>query len=347
MKNAIKFLQSVRPKDNVVIVFNNDGDGTCACVVTMKLLEMRGISKPFIISQPMPLEKNLISKIQTTVPDKIIFLDLAVDQQPEVIKKLGGIADILIIDHHSIHKDLNSKRIVHYNPRLVKPKIYQSASYCAYMICSNIKDMEKWLWVAAVGAVSDYDLNDSMDLVREVAKKYNISGHLYKSFLGRYADIISASKATSELTCEKIVDMLASVEDPENPGTSLDKMKSAYQYVKKELSIVYEDMESNIEKEGNVIFYNIQSKYSLRSPVSTRLGEKFPEKIVVVWERRGSKIKISSRHQANNYDIGNLMKKAASGIKAAAGGHGAAAGGIVDAKDWEIFKKRLVALSKK
>lgn len=342
MQKSVDFLKSIGPKDNVVIVFNNDGDGTCACIVAMKLLEKRGVSKPFIISQPMPVEKNLIRKIQTTVPDKIIFLDLALDQQPDVVKRIGGIADILIIDHHTIHKNLNSGHIVHYNPRFKRPEIYQSASYCTYKICSKIDDMEKWLWIAAVGAVSDYNLDYSKDLVKETEKKYGVSGRLYDSFIGRYADMISASKATDELTCESMAGMLASVKDPKSPGPVLDKMKKAYEKIRKELSIIYEDMGGDSEKIGNVIFYNIHSKYSLRSPVSTRLGEKFPEKVVVVWERKGSKIKISSRHQANRLDLGRLLQKAGRGLKAVAGGHGAAAGGIVDAADWEIFKKRLV-----
>lgn len=347
MKNAADFLRAVKKDDDVVIVFNNDGDGTSACVVMMKFLESRGIGKPLIISQPMPVEKNLIRKIQTTVPDKIIFLDLAIDQQLDVVKKIGGLCDILVIDHHTVHKNLNSPHIVHYNPRFKKPEIYQSASYCTYKVCSLVEDMDEWLWVAAVGAVSDYNLDDSQDLVEAARKKYKIVGKLYDSFLGRLADMISASKASDTLTCENMAEIFASITDPKDLEALPEEMKRAHREVGKELAMISADMESGLEIHGNLVLYRIVSRYSLRSPVSTRLGERFKDKMVIVWEQMGSKVKISSRNQSGRYDTGRLLQEAANGLTASAGGHGAASGGVVAAVDWEKFKDRLIKLVNK
>ena len=102
---AVNFIKGITKNDSVIIIFNNDADGISACVLIDTLLKSKGV-KPYIISQPMPTEKNLVRKIQTTIPTKIIFLDLAMDQQQAVIKRLAGMCDILIIDHHSIHNNL-------------------------------------------------------------------------------------------------------------------------------------------------------------------------------------------------------------------------------------------------
>ena len=119
---TVEFLRNIKKTDNVVIIFNNDGDGICSCVLINKLLEKKGV-EPYIISQPMPPDKFLQKRIQTTVPTKIIFLDMAMDQQPQIVKRFAGICDILIVDHHTIARDMNSHAIVHYNPRFEKKSL--------------------------------------------------------------------------------------------------------------------------------------------------------------------------------------------------------------------------------
>src|SRR3989338_1784340 len=205
-EKAVDFLKSIKSNDNVVIIFNNDGDGICSCALIKKLLEKKGVD-PYIISQPMPPDKFLQKRLQTTLPTKIIFIDMAIDQQPHIVKKFASICDVLIIDHHSIHKDMNEKNVVHYNPRFDGKAIYQSTTYCAYKICSKIEDFSEHLWIAAVGMVSDYNLDDSQDVVGDVVKKYGVDKKLYKSIFGRLADMIAYTRATKLMTCEEMVQL--------------------------------------------------------------------------------------------------------------------------------------------
>src|SRR3989338_10444217 len=144
MKKAIQFLENVKKTDEIVVVFNNDGDGISSCVLLDKFLKITGRKKPYIINKPMPMDKNIIQRIQTTVPHKIIFLDIAADQQQNVLKKLGVICDMMIVDHHQVFKDMNSKNIVHYNPRMEQHDVYMSTSYCVYKICSKLSDMSEY-----------------------------------------------------------------------------------------------------------------------------------------------------------------------------------------------------------
>lgn len=344
MNKAAEFLKNTTAKDDVVIIFNNDSDGIASCIVVMKTLERNGVKKPYIIAQPMPPDKNLIKIVQTSLPNKIIFLDMAIDQKEDVIKKLKGICDILIIDHHQVFRNLNSNNVVHYNPRFDKPKIYQSTSYLAYKICSKIYDLSQYLWVAGVGMVADYDLTHSKDLVDEAESRY---GPAWKQDFSMLSFMIEAARAMKAMTCEEIVNTLGRYDDYRDFLSSRDaqKMSDAYKELQSEILATFSDAEVNSEIRGGLVLYGIKSRHGISSIISTKLSEKHKNKIVVVYEKTGSRVKLSARTQSGT-DISKLLKKAARGLKASAGGHEAAAGATLNADDWEKFKEHLVKLCK-
>ncbi|MFH0948853.1 MAG: DHHA1 domain-containing protein [Candidatus Aenigmatarchaeota archaeon] len=335
-----EFLKNIKEKDNVVIIFNNDGDGICSCALLMKVLHP---NKPFIISQPMPMDKNLIQRIQTTLPNKIIFLDLAVDQQQGILKKIGNIADIMIIDHHKFLKNLTSSHVIHVNPRFEKHDIYQSTSYLVYKICSKICNMEDHLWIAAIGIIADYDIRYSDDVMEKIKKKYSLSGSAYDSAFGKIANMISSANAIKDITSEEITEIVVKAKYPEDVMGN-DKLIIAHDKIEKEIESAMEDFDKNCEKHKGILFYNIKSKYNIASPVVMR-AMKSSAGIVIVYKKNGSKIKVSAR--SAKLDIAKIMKKAAEGLQASAGGHERAAGALVSANDWETFKKRIVEIVNK
>jgi len=349
---AVEFIKNLSKKDGVVIIFNNDGDGICSCALLMKYMKSSGLGDPYIINQPMPVDKNIIKRIQTSLPNKIIFLDIAIDQQWDIIKKLGGISDILVVDHHQIHKDLNthgsqSNTVVHHNPRLKSPKIYQSTTYLMYKLVSEIGNFSDSVWIAAVGMISDYNLEDSKDVVDEIRKKYSLTEKkLYDTFLGRMADMIASANTTKAMSCEQIVHSLVKSETPEDFKTPA--LTEAYKEVQNEMSLLENDFAANSEKHGNLIFYEIKSKYKLASSLSTKVSEKQPKKAVIIYEFRGAKVKVSSRNQSMEIDVGRLLGEACKNIKnASGGGHEAAAGATVPLANWEEFKEKAIALANK
>ncbi len=347
MKKAIDFLNNIKEKDEIVVIFNNDGDGICSCALLNKFLEKADKKKPYIISQPMPMDKNIIQRVQTGVPDKIIFLDIAADQQQNILKKLGGICDILIIDHHQVFKNMTRDNVVHYNPRMEQHDTYKSTSYCVYKICSKIIDMSDWLWIAGVGMVSDYNLNDSKDMVKLVKEKYGLEEPLYETRLGRIADMISSTRATNVLSCEQVVGIFESaVFDEFEKTKNAEKMKESYSTIKHEMASLVSDADENSEKVGNIVFYNIKSKFNLASALSTKISENFKKNLVVIYEKKGSRMKISSRNQAKNINAGRAMQHAAKIVGGSGGGHEAAAGATISAEHWDKFKEILIKNSK-
>jgi single-stranded DNA-specific DHH superfamily exonuclease len=200
--------------------------------------------------------------------------------------------------------------------------------------------MSEYLWLAAVGMVSDYDLIDSSDIVAEIKKIYNSDIELYETIFGRIADAVSAVNATKYLQCENLVDLFVSSSGPEKILENHAVM-NAYNEIEEELKKVMADFENSAERVGKTIFYNVKSKFNLRSPVSTKVSEQYPDNVVIIYQRAGSKIKASMRNQNGNFDLTILLKKAVEGIDATGGGHERAAGALISAKDWEVFKQRM------
>jgi len=343
MKKVLKFLEDIRKKDEVIIIFHNDADGICAATILNRFIHRRTEKKALLISQPMPVDANLLEKIKTTVPTKIIITDLAIDQQKDMVRKIAGISETLIIDHHIISNNMNNSKIVHYNPRFTKPKIYQSASYLCYKICGKIDNMEKELWLALVGTIADYNLEDSEDLIKEGKNKYKFKDPK-KSVFSEIGNYVFSTKATRELSPEKIADVFFETEDADKLGESKNgkRMLDSNQIIQSEINSITSEAEKNMEKQGEVFFVEVKPKHNVRSPISTIISEKHRKKLVIIYEKTGGKVKVSARNQDKNLNVGKVFDKAMKGIKGSAGGHEAAGGAIVPEKDWEEFKQKIV-----
>lgn len=336
-ESALAFLRGIKPGDGVVIVFNNDADGIASCVLVKKWLAQLGV-EPYIIAQPMPPDKNLIRRIQTGLPDKIIFLDMAIDQQPTVLQKLKGISSILLIDHHIISQDMSKYGIVHYNPRFEDPQRYQSASYVTYKIISKLTTVDEWVWVAALGAVADYDLRWSQDLVKRAEEHWPLET------FNKIAAMIESVRVTKLMSCEQIVELINTSKTPEQLLEAGD-FRQSYEKIENETAAVLLDAEASSERAGDIIFYNIKSKYNIKSPISTKLSEKWHDKFIVVYEKIGKYVNASVRNQTKRPSVDKVLRLATRGVRGcSAGGHEAAGGAQMLEKDWPEFKQHLVEL---
>ncbi|MEM5868337.1 MAG: DHHA1 domain-containing protein [Candidatus Aenigmatarchaeota archaeon] len=345
-KMAIEFLRNIKEKDIITTIFHNDTDGICSCVLINKFLKER-IGKPsdIIISQPMPLTKTLIQRIKLSIPTKIIVLDLAIDQEKNLCRRLEGISETLVIDHHQITNMINFKKIIYYNP-LIEKDVYQSASYLTYKLCSKIIDMKNYLWISLIGIAGDYNINDSLDLIEEGKNIYSdlLQEDGEKSFInsifGRASDMITAMRA-SHISSEKIAKIIESMESIVEINQRRD-MIEYYEKVQSEVAGILASVKSNAEINENILFYEIKSKYNLRSVISTKLSELYTNKIIFVWEVSRNKVKFSVRNKNNNIDLAKLLKEVSKDFRTAiTGGHKLAAGGSISIDEFNLFKEKI------
>jgi len=346
-ERALRFLRSISKKDEVIVVFHNDGDGICSCALMKHFLKTHAGIDAHIISQPMPPKRTLSQRIKLSLPTKIIFLDLGIDQKKKIIKNLEMDCEILIIDHHEISCNLNSKRTVHYNP-LFCSRVYQAASYLVYKLCSRIIDMKERMWVALIGIISDYNIEDVREFINRAAKRYsNIikpnpsREELFNSEFGRATEMINAAKA-ARISCEEIVRIIESVRTLRELLEN-EELARAYERVQNEIERVFVEVRSKALSSRKIILYELQSKLGIRSQISTKLSTEFPDKIILVYERSRNKIKISARTQLN-VNLISLMKDVLSDVHATFGGHEHACGIEIKREDFDYFKQKLLEI---
>jgi len=343
MRKITKFMDSIEKKDSVIIIFDDDGDGISSAVLLRRLLKKRGVDSEQLIGASMSVNKAVVDRVKSYAPNKIIFLDLAIDQQPEIIEELKKYAKLAVIDHHQMNKaaEKSVDKITYFNPLSDDPRVYQSTSYLTYNICSELEDMSDSLWLAAVGIVSDYDLRDSGDIVEEIKKKHGVAD-LKKSIFKQVSDIIMSSVATKTMTGEQIVRALDELEQPEDIVHSrhCSAMLKAYSEIQTEITKIETDTK-NMQTMGKLLLYQSKSKYGLSSVAANIISERNTEKLVVVWRVSDQQIKISARCQGGTINAAQALKDASIGLKASAGGHKAAAGATLRLADWDVFRTQL------
>jgi single-stranded DNA-specific DHH superfamily exonuclease len=288
----------------------------------------------------MPPDKQLMRRVQTGAPNKIVWLDMAVDQMPSLVQRMSGFAEQLVIDHHVILNDLSKmKGIIHYNPRFRQKSLYQSTTYIMWKLLADKID-EDVTWLAATGAVADYDLKGSEDLVREIEKRWNIE------LFQKLANMIESTRLTKTLNFDQLVERLTRANGPSDI-TEDESMIKTYHTIESEIETMTADAEASGELIDGVFFYEAHAKHNVKSKVATKLSEKWPARIIVIHEKKKSNINASIRSHAGSCNLSVILRKAAKDISgASAGGHEAAGGATVPEKEWNNFKQKLVEVAK-
>jgi len=299
---ALDFLNKV---NEAKIVFHSDADGVCSAVLVAKYLKGRGAKVKFVANDLDERKLNLLD-----INKNLIFVDLAVDQYEDFVKKLKK---ALIIDHHKISFNLNEIGLIHVNPRFKSDK-YVSCSQVIYDIVGGPE------WIMKIGAVGDMALKGT---------EQEEEGGRIISAIKVVKGLRALPKVVDELLiCENISEF---VEKPENQALMdiLDK------------EIETQILKFDIQGAEDINFFNIRSKLSILGIVSTALFDQYPNKTIICYKKKGDIYKISGR--SLKYDLGSIFKKATEGL-GRGGGHPQAAGASVS--DFKKFKKRVLELMK-
>ena len=330
---AEAFFRTLSPEDDIVLIYHMDMDGVCSASLVHLALERLSAES----SGKIKISKSIMSTYSDMVGvlerlggvDKIIILDIGVDQNVEICEK------VLLIDHHSIKRDLNSESVIFLNPRFEDEEVYQPASYVVYKLLSKIVDIKKWGWISAMGIISDWGYADCRDVLDDWVKVEK-KEELFHTKLGQVADMLLG--ASYVLGFDKILDILIGAESVEDLENREDVTEAYRKY-----DIAFQDGKrqflENSETYGKIIFSAIKPMYRrLGSPVINRLSFENPDKVIFLLEFMDDAYKISARYQHadinKEVNLSKVMKVCCGG-----GGHRAAAGGSISSDDIEKFKK--------
>ncbi len=314
-----------------MLFYHRDCDGICSAAMWLRFFsdfEARPREGP-------RMDSGFVRHVIDQDPDLLVFLDLPIDQEWKRIRKmLDSLPDvrILIIDHHIVERDLNSGRILHINPKF-KNDVYLPAAFLVYRILEQLgEDVGNMDWISALGIAGDYGFEDCRDFLDKVGIKNLDMG----------VGLVSAAMSLKGLKgADKVLKiMLAS--DGYKEFLRTKTLGLWKKYVDKEFRDVVSDFKKEREehKDANLVIYIIKSRLNFVSVVATHFSEKLPDKVILIGKKGKYGWKLSVRNQSGKVNVGDLVKKCVKGI-GSGGGHKKAAGGIV--KDWEKFKRRLLA----
>jgi len=340
-KNFQRFVKSITNEDKVALIHHMDADGVCSAVITARALEkLTGkLPKPIIdlsVSKLMDLD-GIIHELREEEVTKIIVVDLAFDQNKQAVKELESFAELLILDHHKIYSELNSKRTVFIKPQMIGNKIghkYPASKLC-YDLFSELVDLSELDWVAVIGLYGDCSEKAWKSFVQKTAKKHKLKSDVVL----RISKIVDYS--TELLQADEVFDILYSTKDPKEILVS--KLSKASKKIEAEVNHYVNNWEKLAEVHKKVIFLSITSKYKTHSAIINSLSQKYPKKLFISWsERSDDIIRISGRCQ-QGLAVNDLLEKAVKGLEgASAGGHKPAAGAQIQKKDLDEFKKRIL-----
>lgn len=329
------FIESIKPSENVLLIHHKDVDGYCSGALFLSALKKLGKSKGVeIVAATNDDLQDLMKDKKTKSYDKIIILDIDAPYLKKEYEDFEG--KILIIDHHTLRKNLNSEKLIYINPRVEDEERYWPTSYVVYIFLCSIVDLKELEWIAVLGTVADLAFEDCKDLLgkwitatskNDLVKTefWQVSKMLYGVIIietGNVLDMLLKHKDLSELKSDR------------NLLSADNKFEKEYKKMKNEFW-------KNAEEINNVIFSKIDPPFKRMSSVlSTNISLENKDKVIILLEKRGDKFKISARVQSGIPHVGKLMEKCCS---LNGGGHRTAAGGLIMVSDLEKFKKCIVS----
>jgi nanoRNase/pAp phosphatase (c-di-AMP/oligoRNAs hydrolase) len=356
---AAEFIKNCSEK--TAIVYDVDGDSIGAAVIISKTIErLFGYApKAYLINHDLfAVDRGIYKKVMNEKIKNVIMLDFAVDESPEYVEKMSNKARILVIDHHQIHKNMNSGNVLYVNPHFWNsevPPVKYCVSKLAYDACARIADIKDLSWLAGLGIINDYCGDAWKGFLDEVYKIYPIlkkgtEPYSFDSNLGLINHMITSGYYHSGLKGAKVayeacLEVASPLDILEARTSKARLLKRLYTEVQVEINNVVDNWRDQADVHGDLAFIELKTKFSIQSPVSTILSIRNPHTTLVILRRKGEHFHASFRRQDGKVDCGKLAGEATKGLENAnGGGHVPAAGAHFLAKDIEKFKENVLRL---
>jgi len=331
-QQARGFLEGVGEGERVGIVCHTDLDGMSSGVLLYNFCKGKNFKVEVI---PIELEENAFLKIIKKLKDfdKVLIADIPPFY---VAKNLNGLKDkeIFYTDHHKPDTEI-SEFILEY--RTEKEGYIPSSRTCLEL--TEKENKEKY-WLGITGIISDYGwaYKENEKIINDFLEKENISLEEFKqnvvnkigNFLIYYKkDLKEAFRILKEIDSWK----------------DLSLIEKYAEEVEEEIIKIEKDFYKNKEKFGNINFYYLEPKFSVKPIVVSKIASENPNEVFIFanpTKENSEMISLSARHQSPEADTIKILKESLKGLdNAGAGGHLRACGGFLQKKDLEKFKENL------
>jgi len=350
VENFRDFLKSTcLPNARVAVIHHTDTDGICSGVLAAKIVE-RFRKKPVEFATGIDwhtIPDSVIALLKKKRISRVIITDLSADESPKQLAKLAKFARILLIDHHTLH--IRGMK----NLTIIKPQLFssvQSSAYCASKLCYDFGREVVYLsdlsWIASMGIIGDAGYSTWREFVNHSLQKlgFNPRKDIWRSELGKAASSISAAMSYNKKNIKLCGRVVSQAESPIQISAKLEQFANK---IRRTIAFNLYKL-GKIKPVGEIIFYNVVSKYDVKGSVATMASFKKPHKTLILYRQTGNMIDISARRQDRKVAVNTLLENVTKGLKnATAGGHIPAAGASIRARDWEKFRQRIIEYAQK
>ncbi len=346
------YVVDINKKDKIAIYCGPDTDGVCSSVLMSKVIERnkgRGIDLLIAEKTNKPgLSKKNKFVLEENSINKLIVLDIAIDNADEETLHELTKYKTLIIDHHHIVKDLNSDEVIFIKPSYFSsiPNAQYPTSKMIFDLSSGFTDINDLDWICSVGVVSDSSYKTWTDFVDKVIKKYNLKSEkdIWSSDPGLLSSYLSSAMIVDQNNFLECFNILSQSNKPQ------DLLSSNIKRFKKTIDDCIKELKENFKEKAEryenleLVFYYIKPKYRVGSPLSTIISfENMPNKtLIVLQENDDGMMTVDARRQDGKINLAELMKKSVEDFdNASGGGHIPAAGATFKKEDLIKFKENI------
>lgn len=323
------FMGNLTDKNRVAIIAHNDQDGLTSAVIAGKVVGKVDYLR--FTGYQIGLYAEILKELKAKKINKILFLDLALDNFDVDSKEFEKFAEILVVDHHPLFKNIESEKTA-----FIKVDS-SSAAYPCYYLFSKIQQVPPW--IAAIGIIGDnphvYNEKNAKDVFSDFG-------------LGEGENLFKVSRATGfailSLGNEKIGEIYELFMKAKSPSDlkSLEKYSNS---IEKEMSKYSKKFDKEKEEHGDLIIFYYETTIKINPIFTNDVSLRFPKKtVVMIQSQKGERyLNISSRRQDKKVDCNVLLQKVIADIpESSAGGHKAAAGASVPKEYLAKFKENLI-----
>jgi single-stranded DNA-specific DHH superfamily exonuclease len=313
-------------KSSATLVHGHDVDSICSAAIIYKLLQKLKIDTSNVVTESnYSFGIKDFEKVKKVDHKFVVILDIPV-VGVDVLTQLTKFYKVMIIDHH---KPKGYVRVCYINPRIYDDTIYAPTTYIAYKIYESFLNPKDILWIACIGVLGDHGVESCKDIFIKLRKMNPdlfgnseiTSESLFRnSKLGMLTRMIDAGRVVDVKNVDKVFKIITtakSYKDVERNSFIRKLFKSLELEFEKNLK----EFEKNKKVFKNVVFYEIKSKYNLKSSFAGYVQTLFEDKVICVAQKFGEYYEVSLRKgEKLSVDLSKLAETLIEGLKDASGG---------------------------
>ena len=331
----------------VFIIHDSDGDGISSGKLMVEALEKLGkevVGRFVALNRHAIFNMDLLDLLVKTKANTLVFTDLDITATDyNDMKEHLSEFDIIVFDHHQpqVHEENN---VIYFHP-IPTYGFDEPAQFCTaqlvWQVMNNFTDLSEWDWVMSIGTISDMNYKTWGELVDKTLKRYNmeITEDIFDSRMAKVGHMLFNARSMAD---DSIID---AAKDFVNAKTweEAEKKLAKYNIVDEEINSFMNNWEKHSEQVDDIIFVDLNTKYSLGSIISTKISLIKEAHTVIVFrnsDKQEDMVNLSLRRQDRKVDLPKVIGKVAEHlIDCSGGGHDVASGARCRKEDKEEFKK--------